>query len=105
MFFLGDRDGVTHAPCNGSFRSQWADFSTAPTGAASTCRRSWIPVYGFEAVNVEAQSRSPSSLLNWVKRLIIAARRSRRAFGPGGPCGFSNPVEPQGHRLYPRLWR
>ncbi len=40
------------------------------------------PVYGFEAVNVEAQSRSPSSLLNWLKRLI-AARRSRRAFGRG----------------------
>jgi maltose alpha-D-glucosyltransferase/alpha-amylase len=40
------------------------------------------PVYGFEAVNVEAQSRSPSSLLNWIKRLI-AARRSRRAFGRG----------------------
>src|SRR5207247_7890540 len=39
-------------------------------------------VYGFEAVNVEAQSRSPSSLLNWIKRLI-AARRSRRAFGRG----------------------
>ena len=29
-------------------------------------------VYGFEAVNVEAQSRSPSSLLNWLKRLIAA---------------------------------
>jgi maltose alpha-D-glucosyltransferase/alpha-amylase len=40
------------------------------------------PVYGFEAVNVEAQSRSPSSLLNWLKRLI-AARRSKRAFGRG----------------------
>jgi len=40
------------------------------------------PVYGFEAVNVEAQSRSPSSLLNWTKRLI-AARRSRRALGRG----------------------
>jgi maltose alpha-D-glucosyltransferase / alpha-amylase len=40
------------------------------------------PVYGFEAVNVEAQSRSPSSLLHWTKRLI-AARRSRRAFGRG----------------------
>jgi maltose alpha-D-glucosyltransferase/alpha-amylase len=39
-------------------------------------------VYGFEAVNVEAQSRSPSSLLNWMKRLI-AARRLRRAFGRG----------------------
>jgi maltose alpha-D-glucosyltransferase / alpha-amylase len=39
-------------------------------------------VYGFEAVNVEAQSRSPSSLLNWMKRMI-AARRARRAFGRG----------------------
>jgi len=41
------------------------------------------PVYGFGAVNVEAQSRSPSSLLNWLKRLI-AARRSRRALSRGG---------------------
>jgi maltose alpha-D-glucosyltransferase/alpha-amylase len=40
------------------------------------------PVYGFEAVNVEAQSRSPSSLLNWTKRLI-AARRTHRAMGRG----------------------
>jgi maltose alpha-D-glucosyltransferase/alpha-amylase len=40
------------------------------------------PVYGFEAVNVEAQSRAPASLLNWTKRLI-AARRTRRALGRG----------------------
>jgi maltose alpha-D-glucosyltransferase/alpha-amylase len=40
------------------------------------------PVYGFESVNVEAQSRSPSSLLNWTKRLI-AARRTHRAMGRG----------------------
>src|SRR5207244_7531103 len=40
------------------------------------------PVYGFSACNVEAQSRSPSSLLNWTKRLI-AARRARRALGRG----------------------
>src|SRR5439155_7606298 len=40
------------------------------------------PLYGFQAVNVEAQARSPSSLLNWMKR-IIAARQLRRAFGRG----------------------
>ncbi len=40
------------------------------------------PVYGYQAVNVEAQARSPSSLLNWTKRLI-AARLARRAFGRG----------------------
>src|SRR6201984_2069446 len=40
------------------------------------------PVYGYEAVNVEAQSRSLSSLLSWTKRLI-SVRRSTRVFGRG----------------------
>jgi maltose alpha-D-glucosyltransferase/alpha-amylase len=40
------------------------------------------PVYGFEAVNVEAQSRNPSSLLNWMKRLI-SVRKAHRAFSRG----------------------
>ncbi len=39
-------------------------------------------VYGYEAVNVEAQSRSSSSLLNWMKRLI-AVRKAHQAFGRG----------------------
>jgi maltose alpha-D-glucosyltransferase / alpha-amylase len=40
------------------------------------------PVYGYQAVNVEAQSRSLSSLLSWMKRLI-AVRRSSSVFGRG----------------------
>ena len=40
------------------------------------------PVYGYSAVNVEAQSRSLSSLLSWTKRLI-AVRKSTRVFGRG----------------------
>jgi maltose alpha-D-glucosyltransferase/alpha-amylase len=40
------------------------------------------PVYGFQAVNVEAQSRSISSLLSWMKRLI-AVRKSTQVFGRG----------------------
>jgi len=40
------------------------------------------PVYGYEAVNVEAQSRDRSSLLNWMKRLL-QVRRSSQAFGRG----------------------
>jgi maltose alpha-D-glucosyltransferase/alpha-amylase len=40
------------------------------------------PVYGYEAVNIEAQQREPSSLLNWMKRLI-AVRKAHRAFGRG----------------------
>src|SRR5258708_28542807 len=40
------------------------------------------PVYGYEAVNVEAQSRSLSSLLSATKRLITV-RKSNLAFGRG----------------------
>src|SRR5438046_8920448 len=40
------------------------------------------PVYGYEAVNVEAQTRDRSSLLNWMKRLL-QVRRASQAFGRG----------------------
>ncbi len=40
------------------------------------------PVYNFQGVNVEAQLRSPSSLLNWLRRLI-RVRREHRVFGRG----------------------
>jgi maltose alpha-D-glucosyltransferase/alpha-amylase len=40
------------------------------------------PVYGYAAVNVEAQMRSPSSLLNWMRR-TIAVRQAHRVFGRG----------------------
>jgi maltose alpha-D-glucosyltransferase / alpha-amylase len=77
--FLGDRDGV-RTPMQWTFDRN-GGFSRADP-ARLYLPPIMDPVYGFEAVNVEAQIRSPSSLLNWVKRLI-AARRSRRAFGRG----------------------
>src|ERR1700747_566266 len=77
--FLGDRDGV-RTPMQWSFDRN-GGFSRADP-ARLYLPPIMDPVYGFEAVNVEAQSLSPSSLLNWIKRLI-AARRSRRAFGRG----------------------
>jgi maltose alpha-D-glucosyltransferase/alpha-amylase len=40
------------------------------------------PIYGYEAVNVEAQTRDPGSLLNWMKRML-AVRKTSRAFGRG----------------------
>jgi len=40
------------------------------------------PVYGYEAVNVERQLRTPSSLLHWMRRLI-AVRKRTRVFGRG----------------------
>src|SRR5262249_30795300 len=39
-------------------------------------------IYGFNSVNVEAQIASPSSLLNWMRRMI-AVRRKQKAFGRG----------------------
>ncbi len=40
------------------------------------------PIYGYESVNVEAQSREPSSLLNWTRRML-AVRKGYKAFGRG----------------------
>jgi maltose alpha-D-glucosyltransferase/alpha-amylase len=40
------------------------------------------PVYHYQSVNVEAQRRSPSSLLNWMRRLI-AIRKRYPVFGRG----------------------
>jgi maltose alpha-D-glucosyltransferase/alpha-amylase len=40
------------------------------------------PVYGYQAVNVEAQERSPYSLLNWMKRMI-GLRKQSTVFGRG----------------------
>jgi maltose alpha-D-glucosyltransferase/alpha-amylase len=77
--YLGDRDGV-RTPM------QW---TSDRNGGFSTCdpERLYLPtimdpIYGYEAVNVEAQSRSPSSLLNWMKR-IISVCKQHKAFGLG----------------------
>jgi maltose alpha-D-glucosyltransferase/alpha-amylase len=40
------------------------------------------PVYGYQSINVEAQERTPFSLLNWMKRLV-ALRKQHRVFGRG----------------------
>jgi maltose alpha-D-glucosyltransferase/alpha-amylase len=39
-------------------------------------------VFGFQAVNVEAQLRSPSSLLRWLQR-FVALRKEHPVFGLG----------------------
>jgi maltose alpha-D-glucosyltransferase/alpha-amylase len=40
------------------------------------------PVYGYQAVSVEAQRGQPNSLLNWTRR-ALAVRRAHPAFGLG----------------------
>ena len=78
-FYLGDRHGV-RTPM------QWSPDRNAGFSRADP-ERLFLPpimdpIYGFQAVNVEAQARSPSSLLNWTKRLI-AVRKAHPAFGRG----------------------
>jgi maltose alpha-D-glucosyltransferase/alpha-amylase len=77
--YLGDRNSV-RTPM------QW---TPDRNGGFSRCDPAQIylppimdPIYGYAAVNVEAQSRSLSSLLNWTRRLI-AVRKSTRVFGRG----------------------
>ena len=40
------------------------------------------PVYGFQAVNVEAEQRNPSSFLHWLRRLL-QVRKEHPVFGTG----------------------
>ena len=59
------------------------------------------PVYGFQAVNVEAQLRTPTSLLRWLHR-FIALRKEHPVFG-FGTYEPIEPVEPAHLRAHPPL--
>ena len=77
--YLGDRDGVRTpmhwtSDRNGGFsRADFAQLYLPPL---------MDPVHGFQAVNVEAQLRSPGSLLRWTQR-FIALRKAHPVFGLG----------------------
>ena len=84
--YLGDRDSV-RTPMqwspdrNGGFsRADFAQLYLPPL---------MDPVYGYEAVNVEAQQRNPSSFLHWI-RSILQTRKQFPLFGTGSfevvPC-------------------
>ena len=77
--YLGDRDGV-RTPMqwtgdrNGGFsRADFAQLYLPPL---------MDPVYGYQAVNVEAQLRTPTSLLRWLHR-FIALRKNHPVFALG----------------------
>ena len=77
--YLGDRDGV-RTPMqwtgdrNGGFsRADFAQLYLPPL---------MDPVWGFQATNVEAQLRTPTSLLRWLHR-FIALRKAHPVFGLG----------------------
>ena len=87
--WLGDRDGV-RTPM------QWtpdrnAGFSTCDPG------RLYLPmlmdpIYGYQALNVEAQQKNAGSFLHWTKRMI-EIRKRHTVFGLGGyeELSSSNP--------------
>jgi maltose alpha-D-glucosyltransferase/alpha-amylase len=77
--WLGDRDGV-RTPM------QWTPDRNA---GFSSCdpERLYLPVimdpiYGFQALNIEAQQRNPGSFLHWTKRMI-EIRKRHQVFGLG----------------------
>ncbi len=77
--YLGDRNGV-RTPM------QWSPDRNGGFSRADPSRLTLPPImdplYGYEAVNVEAQSADPHSLLMWMRR-NIAVRRQYQAFGRG----------------------
>src|SRR5215471_18959200 len=77
--YLGDRNGV-RTPMQWS-PDRNAGFSTA-TPARLYSPVIMDPVWGYEAVNVEAQQGDPSSLLNWMRNMI-ALRKVFSVFGRG----------------------
>jgi maltose alpha-D-glucosyltransferase/alpha-amylase len=95
--FLGDRDGV-RTPMqwtgdrNGGFsRADFARLYAPPL---------MDPVYGFQAVNVEAQLRFSTSLLRWLRRMI-AMRKEHPVFG----FGTYEPIETTNKRIFAHLRR
>ena len=90
--YLGDRDGV-RTPMqwtgdrNGGFsRADFAQLYAPPL---------MDPVYGFQAVNVEAQLRTPTSLLRWLRR-FISLRKEHPVFG----LGTYEPLEPSNNQIF-----
>ena len=93
--YLGDRDGVrtpmqwTGDRNAGFSRADWAQLYLPPL---------MDPVYGYQAVNVEAQLRTPTSLLRWHQR-FISLRKEHPVFG----LGSYEALRPENPRIFAHL--
>jgi maltose alpha-D-glucosyltransferase/alpha-amylase len=77
--FLGDRDGVRtpmHWTGDRNAGFSKADFAQLYLPVLLD------PVYGYQAVNVEAQLRNPNSFLHWTRRML-SIRKEHPVFGMG----------------------
>jgi maltose alpha-D-glucosyltransferase/alpha-amylase len=89
--YLGDRNGVrTPMQWNGGWNGGFSDADPERIYQPLISN----PVYGFQAVNVDSQRRTPHSLLHWMRR-IIQIRQTTRAFGRGD-IRF---LKPANHRI------
>jgi maltose alpha-D-glucosyltransferase/alpha-amylase len=82
MQWSGDRNG-------GFSRADFAQLYAPPL---------MDPVYGYQAVNVEAQLRTPTSLLRWLRR-FIALRKEHPVFG----LGSYEPLRPTNPKIFAHL--
>jgi maltose alpha-D-glucosyltransferase/alpha-amylase len=90
--YLGDRDGVRTPMHWTSDRN--AGFSRADP-AALYLPLLMDPVYGYQAVNVEAQERVATSFLHWLRRLL-QVRKQHPVFGQGD----YEPLYPENRRVF-----
>jgi maltose alpha-D-glucosyltransferase/alpha-amylase len=82
--YLGDRNG-------GFSRADFAQLYAPPL---------MDPVFGYQAVNVEAQLRTPTSLLRWMRR-FISLRKEHPVFG----LGTYEPLTPSNDRIFAHVRR
>jgi maltose alpha-D-glucosyltransferase / alpha-amylase len=77
--YLGDRNGVrTPMQWSGGWNGGFSNADPESLYSPPILN----PVYGYQAVNVLSQRRTPHSLLSWMKH-IINTRRSTPVFGSG----------------------
>jgi maltose alpha-D-glucosyltransferase / alpha-amylase len=93
--YLGDRDGVRTpmqwtSDRNGGFsKADFAQLYLPPL---------MDPVYGYQAINVEAQLRHSTSLLRWTRR-FIALRKEHPVFG----LGDYKPLQPSNNKIFAHI--
>ena len=77
--YLGDRNGVrTPMQWSGGWNGGFSNADPERLYSPSILN----PVYGYPAVNVLSQKRTPHSLLSWMRH-ILQIRRSTQVFGSG----------------------